>query len=1440
MPDVLNFDSDPINSEYSPYGRNYGHPLANLLGFGMFGYNYAPKPQGAQGMYDAYYARGRSKQFKNIQHDAFSSNMLFRAAGLSADNGLVSFASNAFSGPDGMAARMLSPLIGGNPMAAQMQLYAGLSGANTMGAFGQVDGVSKKETDHMMRALEKSFYKITPYKDVAEEEDKEFTEQLEKNPGYTRQLGIGVPITAEGEVDVKAQEKLKSEGARQQTSVENLVKTFDEFQLNTARGEKDYSPALAQGLSESVVSGFKELGIDKEKLAKLKTSTGELNLPEVQQAYDAAKKGVRTEEDYQQDLISEMASKMGLPTASEKRSAVLRGGVPTVIDGKAVPSALYTKDQRTTVNAATQLEAEMLGIKPPAPLDENAPAAPDNTYDNIAPATDNTPEARKTLETLSGVMQDAKDYRANEKLRKYSDPERGRLKQELLKSAEATGRVSAEELSSGVVSRETVENIQTQTDSAVETINQTSKDLDRSEITKGTKDFDDALNKALNERLKKTLKDQFKVTEEELKKNTDKSGKVDTGFVQSKLAEEKKRTLEVIDKFNKYQTAEQNKDKPEAKPGYTPQQAAQKTEEIKKILKDQFNVSDDEIKKATQKDGSLNPELIKKVTEKAAKEAGLKGAGVDPKAVENFKVSENIDKIKNNYANRLTEVNILDNIQQRGERIKGKGESAEKERQQVQVDIKQQLIAMGVSEREIAENSTKKGGFLGFGGTTEIDPEFLEAKKKEASKASGLEKAASRLEAFKKEGGKYAGINFEKTRGFNLEDFTGAFTAAADLRLLGGKDTPTVKMEQFAANSGGALSAARGLFGNKLSGGQLVGQISELLGSKAADLSSEQGSSEVEKMLRDVKAGARVAGVSIDAILGVIQSAKEVAKNNPNLRYLSSASTTDMTMKALSTVSGMSGVMSSKEFREQGGTQGMLAQNVSEQQQMLSSGLGQSLAALKYAYSGDPKKKAALDRILDKYKDKGVNGSADMNNIIKELVQQPEMAGTTVGGMYGIINSQGTREKAMRDTGVVNETQELMQKTVVNSFFKRAGNTGVGPKSVEEAAEKFKEAKKKNPELTFDQFMTDAYGEDQAQLEQFRRYGSTLTTAVMEKVDPEYYKKVKARKEQISDLDAKLDKKFAARNAPAITQIVSAIAGGDKVDDSRIKKLLNVFADTSLYKPEETQKLTAGFNTAIEAASQQDAEGAAKGLSEATGKKITKKELEQLEATGTTDSDAEGAKKSLQYLRTQQKQGKLSDTEKARLGSLETLEKLGILDDKGAYEQYKSGKGVAGVVAGSLEAEKSKKNKEQLQGFKTEIESNLAKDLQEKVTTSTSMSAEEKKQYQRVLDVYTKDGKLDTAKMMKDAQEGTGIFDANSAEGKDFDFTKGPGAEIKDAVNSASKAYEEAEEKAGSGAESKGEEIADIGSQLKKLVDALDKSKLTTCLENLSNTISRM
>jgi hypothetical protein len=394
-------------------------------------------------------------------------------------------------------------------------------------------------------------------------------------------------------------------------------------------------------------------------------------------------------------------------------------------------------------------------------------------------------------------------------------------------------------------------------------------------------------------------------------------------------------------------------------------------------------------------------------------------------------------------------------------------ESDETLRKEYNQHLEDQLKKYNVAtEDELKKLRNKNTGELDTGKvrellsrTAELDP---------------IEKLAMEGEAYREGKTRFTGFNFEKSRGFKLEDFTSAFNKAAELRLLGDNkgESPAAVMAQFSENAGGVLDAARSLFGKELSGSELVDRISEFVGTSAYDLTAQQnaiqsrvgggsgmspvsppnvstpgfptapqprinpagfpavsppnlpfgelpptpqsggvpspidplqpgvagvptmtpgtqptpptdvaasgeqsvrsavagvaevaGSSDVnkdaqslEEILRKAKATARVAGISLQTMFGIIDSAKELARNNPQLQYLNASTATEMSVKAIKTAAQMGSVMSAEDYRKAGGSQGIAAANITAEQEFMQSGFASGFSAL-LAYSKGKDKK---------------------------------------------------------------------------------------------------------------------------------------------------------------------------------------------------------------------------------------------------------------------------------------------------------------------------------------------------------------------------------------------------------------------------------------------------------------------------------------------------
>lgn len=289
---------------------------------------------------------------------------------------------------------------------------------------------------------------------------------------------------------------------------------------------------------------------------------------------------------------------------------------------------------------------------------------------------------------------------------------------------------------------------------------------------------------------------------------------------------------------------------------------------------------------------------------------------------------------------------------------------------------------------------------------------------------SPLEKFAAEAAQIKDAGFKYRGFNFENSRGFKMEDFTGAFYKAADLRLMGNNKNANIAdtMSDFSKKAGGALSAARALFGNK-SGAELAERISDFIGTSEVNLNSTEGASKVEELLRKTTATARVAGLSIKSMLAIIDATKKLTANNPQLQYMSSAATTEMTLKAVQTAAGLGATMSAADYRSAGGNQGIAADVIRQNVAFAESPLGAGLSALLYENQGNQE------------------GTAKIKKLMASNTITPEWM--TNGGLDKLADALGqTRQQVLRTMDTTYSQQEgIKNPEIAKAIYGTAAGT---------------------------------------------------------------------------------------------------------------------------------------------------------------------------------------------------------------------------------------------------------------------------------------------------------------------------------------------------------------------------------------------------------------
>lgn len=257
MADYSTFGSDPSASSLSsPTGISTGNPIIDMISSMFLSQFLAPKPNPEMGQstYDAMMSRYRTFQFMDAQKQGFANNLIAKKLGLDKDGGLLGTLGFFASNPNGLVARLLNPLVGGNPMAAQMHLSAHMGGFS-MAQYGRSGMLETGESTGLMEGLYKSFYN---QREVTAEDVEKNKAQLLKDTEkiYTdNELGANVGLQN------LVKEKLGTVGGlkaftEQYGTAEDALKSEKAYDFI-----KSYKTALG---AKGDVQGWEEVSKDKE------------------------------------------------------------------------------------------------------------------------------------------------------------------------------------------------------------------------------------------------------------------------------------------------------------------------------------------------------------------------------------------------------------------------------------------------------------------------------------------------------------------------------------------------------------------------------------------------------------------------------------------------------------------------------------------------------------------------------------------------------------------------------------------------------------------------------------------------------------------------------------------------------------------------------------------------------------------------------------------------------------------------------------------------------------------------------------------------------------------------------------------------------------------------------------------------------------------------
>lgn len=582
-------------------------------------------------------------------------------------------------------------------------------------------------------------------------------------------------------------------------------------------------------------------------------------------------------------------------------------------------------------------------------------------------------------------------------------------------------------------------------------------------------------------------------------------------------------------------------------------------------------------------------------------------------------------------------------------------------------------------------------------------------------KRSSDEKLYKKSEYFKQKGFKYKNYDFEKSRGFKLEDFTSAFYKAADLRALGdSRDlTPSEALDKFSKTAGGAMSAARSVFGDK-SGSELISNMSELVGSSNMDLGSEQGAGKMEDLLRKVKATQRVAGISIQTMLAVIKSGQELAANNPNLQFANSSANTELALKAVRTAADSGRVMSGADYRAAGGNQAMAMGEVQESMAFAQSGLGNAYAT----YLALAKGKKYIDE---------QGQEQDAFEAIKKMGETGEITGNNLadGGLEKIAKYLNMTEQevafqssnpllaqeAKKDEGILNAVYGAKDSSIMQTLFGGMENKGIKREDLIAEYKQYKQEGKTDDEFFRQKLIPKLTTTEQQEL--FISQKGTISSGFRDTLrTPEEKERMQKLIERQAQEDKEVSKQLDSKRAPIVTQVLGAMATGAEMGEgAMLEGFSNIFTTKDVTKAETKKAVEGALNSAVELnnivgdKTKTDEEkfksGAANKINDVLNARIKKAQdsgtrtniqadatQEKLELIRDTLGNMQGvsnlseAKSKLADL--QKRRNKLDKPQQKELAALEDADKFGLLTSEQSLKFAKS-KTLEGVAAGVVQ-----------------------------------------------------------------------------------------------------------------------------------------------------------
>jgi hypothetical protein len=467
----------------------------------------------------------------------------------------------------------------------------------------------------------------------------------------------------------------------------------------------------------------------------------------------------------------------------------------------------------------------------------------------------------------------------------------------------------------------------------------------------------------------------------------------------------------------------------------------------------------------------------------------------------------------------------------------------------------------------------------------------------------------------------YQDRNAKVMRGFESQEINSMYAMSADLGMISRDHMTNAKGEKdfgaegFSKHGLGAIKAAQDLFGGDAK--EAFTSLNNLLGNSGVSLNSEEGAKKVTKLARDVASAARNAGISIQAMMGIINETKALASMHGEMKYLGGAGATKIAIGASQSGLALMSTMTPEYIRKQGGTVEAMRQHSSSQMDAESEPISNRLRVYQSIVEQSSMPKEKKDELYGKLKeyasqtDAGAFNSSNEQNLVSmisqatgkqagaimNLAEDPNMRimgqqldqklSDDSGGKHGGLGIAGTNAALSQVLDVARMTPEgylgdvdgkkLSGEERLKAFTQALANVGEkgGEKDDETVYAKY---------YGGNQELAGMVGGDSEEAKSVR---ARVRYAAKQKMNPNFNKEletIKTAQAKGSEADEKMANQYAGLQGSFLTNFTQyALSGGLKNEGFQgIMKMLSI--------PESEQKIT-GIMDSLQSMNEQKTNG---------------------------------------------------------------------------------------------------------------------------------------------------------------------------------------------------------------------------------------------------------